>query len=289
MDTPAEERPIAWQPLTPAGVAAFAHAPLGRLLLVQLVLAVVVAGAVLWFLHAAWFPVIAEAIERLPAQGEIRSGVLNWRGESPVRLAENRFLSVAVDLRHEASVRSPAHVQVEFGRADVRVLSLPGYWQLKYPRLFVIAFNRPELWPWWGARSHVVLGVVGMFVIAGLFVVWAVLATAYCGLVSLAGFFGNRDLPLAASWRLAGAALMPGALFMAIALVLYAFGVFDPLRLAMACAVHFVIGWLYILVAPFEAPYLPGCAPPKKNPFGPRTSEPEPPQAKAQKNEKPPR
>src|SRR5687767_9056439 len=42
--------PAAWQPITFRGVAAFAGAKLGRLLLVQLIVALLTAGAVGWFL-----------------------------------------------------------------------------------------------------------------------------------------------------------------------------------------------------------------------------------------------
>ena len=117
---------IAWQPLTARGVAAFARASLGRLLLVQLIVALLAAGTVVWFLHECWFPTIGEAIRGLPPQGEIRAGSLDWTGPSPARLAEGRFLAIAVDLDHTGEARSPAHVQVEFGRADFKVYSLLG-------------------------------------------------------------------------------------------------------------------------------------------------------------------
>ena len=65
---------VAWLPLTPPGVAAFADAPLGRLLFVQLIFALLAASAVVWFLRTAWFPALDAAIHQLPVQGEIRDG-----------------------------------------------------------------------------------------------------------------------------------------------------------------------------------------------------------------------
>src|SRR4051812_45144341 len=79
----------AWQPFTPRGVAAFAGATLTRLVLVQSIVAVIVAVALLWFLRIAWFPVITESIQRLPQAGVIRRGELQYGGESPGRLAAN--------------------------------------------------------------------------------------------------------------------------------------------------------------------------------------------------------
>src|SRR5262249_54115782 len=121
MDTPADKPAFAWQPLTPRGVAAFAGATFGRLWCVQLGFALLAGATIAWVLAEAWFPTIRKAILELPAQGEIRSKQLSWSADSPTRLAENRFLSLAVDLNHEGLVRSPAHVQVEFGSNEVRV------------------------------------------------------------------------------------------------------------------------------------------------------------------------
>ena len=133
MSASADKAQIAWQPLTPRGVASFAHASLGRLLLVQLLVALLTAGATIWFLNTGWFPTINEAIRGLPPQGEIRSATLYWTGPSPARLAENRFLAVIVDLDHVGTARSPAHVQVELGRADLKVYSVLGDFQCAYP------------------------------------------------------------------------------------------------------------------------------------------------------------
>ena len=80
MNASDDKAQFAWQPLTVRGVAAFASATLGRLLLVQFIVALLAAGTVVWFLHRAWFPMIGEAIRQLPPQGEIRSGRLDWPG-----------------------------------------------------------------------------------------------------------------------------------------------------------------------------------------------------------------
>src|SRR5438477_11837048 len=81
------KREFAWQPLTFGGVAAFARASLKRLLLIQLICAAVVTGTVIWFFEQAWLPMIFEAVRQMPSEGEIRSGRLEWRGESRQRLA----------------------------------------------------------------------------------------------------------------------------------------------------------------------------------------------------------
>jgi hypothetical protein len=268
-----QQQQFVWQPLTPKGVASFAHAPLSRLLLVQFLVALVAAGAVMWALSSTWFPVIREAIGKLPPEGEIRSGVLGWNGDSPQKLAGTSFLSIAIDMDQEGTARSPAHVNVEFTRRALRVYSLLGYWETGYSRFVIIAFNRTELDPWWGAWSPALLALVGAMVIFALMTTWAVLAAVYCVIPWIGGYFLNRDLPIQASWRLSGAALLPGALFLSIGIVCYGLGFFDLLRLGVAVGIHFVIAWIYLILAPFRAPYLPGADPVKGNPFVPEPAK----------------
>ena len=252
-----EKAQFAWQPLTVRGVAAFASATLGRLLLVQFIVALLAAGLVVWFVHKAWFPTIGEAIRNLPSAGEIRSGRLEWPGPSPKRLAEGRFLALVVDLDHTGEARSPAQVQAEFGRQDFKVFSLFGYVQSAYPRDCTVAFNQTELGPWWGAWAPPILAIVAGLVVTGLMMIWACLATLYCLPVWLIGFFADRDCSLGGSWRLAGAALMPGSLLMCAAFLTYGWGALDLVRLTMAGAVHLVVGWLYLAVSPLYLPRHP--------------------------------
>ena len=109
---------FAWEPLTPRGVAAFAHARLSRLLLVQFVIASLAAAAVVWFLSDGCFPTVRVAIRNLPAAGEIHAGRLDWPGHLPQLLAEGRFLAFIVDPNHSGQIHSPADVQIEFGAGN---------------------------------------------------------------------------------------------------------------------------------------------------------------------------
>src|SRR5271170_303245 len=118
---------FAWEPLTPRGVAAFAHAPLSRLLIVQFISALLAAASVVWFLYDGCFPIMREAIDNLPAAGEIRSGQLELSSNLPQLLAEGRFLAFDIDLNHSGQIHSTADMQIEFGRETIQVFSLLGY------------------------------------------------------------------------------------------------------------------------------------------------------------------
>jgi len=264
MDAPANR--VAWEPLTPRGVAAFAHARLGRLLLVQFIVALIVGSGVAWLLRDCFFPVVTSAIEQLPAQGQIQRGRLEWSGSSPQLLADGSFLSIAVDLDHSGEVRSLAHFQFEFGRTNVLAHSLLGYASIGYPKGWVMEFNRPELSPRWGAWRPIFLAAAVLGVAVYLMASWCVLATFYCGPVWLLGFFANRDLTLKGSWRLAGAALMPGAFAMLGAIFFYGIGTLDLVHMGFALALHVLLSWVYLGVSTFYVPLI-GEANVPMNPF----------------------
>lgn len=267
MMLPVKARLRGWLPLTPRNVSAFACAPLRRLLLVQFAFAVLIAGTVAWVLSADWLPSIRSAIRQLPAQGEIRSGRLSWTQNSPQVLSEGNFLSFTVDLNHQGGARGPSHIQVEFGRQNVWIRSFFGYAQCGYPQDWIIPFNRPELEPWWGAWEPPILWLTVGATIAGLMAGWTLLATMYWLPVWLIGFYMNRDLNLRGSWKIAGAALMPGALLMAAGTVWYGLGGLDPLKWLVVAAAHFLMGWLYLAIGLFLTPKLQSVSPRKGNPF----------------------
>src|SRR5579862_2309785 len=152
----------AWQPFTPRGVAAFAGAGLARLLLVQVIMALLAAAAVVWFVDNIGFPVVRAAIPKLPPAGEIHSGQLDWPGRSPELLATGRILMLDVDLDHSGQIGLTADVQIEFGKETIRSVSLLGYWEWHYPHDDIIAFNRNTLEPLWGAWAMELLILAGV-------------------------------------------------------------------------------------------------------------------------------
>lgn len=266
MSAPSEST-FAWEPLTPRGVAAFAGARFRRLLLVQFIVALLAAAAVIWFIRTGCFPVIGAAIQKLPATGEILSGGLDWSGLSPEPLAEGRFLGIDVDLDHSGQISPASDLQIEFGRETIRVFSLFGYTDWPYPRGYIIAFNRTDLEPLWGAWSAEFLFIAGAAIVICLLLSWWLLATLYFLPTWLLGLYTNRDLNLRQSWRLTGAALMPGALLMAVAVVFYGVGFLNLVSLLFAFGAHFFIGWIYLFASlPFVA--RSPAAPNRGNPFG---------------------
>ena len=266
MDMSAFSEPaFAWEPVTPRGVAAFARASFERLLVVQAIVALIATASIVWFLSDGVFPVISDAIRQLPEQGEIRAGKLNWRADSPQLLAEGNLIAISVDLEHRGAPRSPADFQLEFGQASLRVLSLMGEFEWNYPPGFIIAANQRDARPAWGAWSPDILALVAIGTFFGLLCLWALLATIYSLPVWIIGCFYNRDLDFFASWKLAGAALLPGALIISGALVFYGLGACDLVQFCFAFAVHLVIGWIYLFLGPM---FLNRAQPAgKENPF----------------------
>ena len=263
------ESTFAWEPLTPRGVAAFARATPSRLFLVQFIFALFAAVSVVWFLHDGCFPTVFTAIRNLPATGEIRSARLDWGGNSPQLLAEGRAIAFDVDLNHSGQIHPLADVQIEFGGESVRVFSLLGYTGWDYPRGYIIPFNRTDLEPQWGAWAMELLFMTGITLVIGFMLGWWLLATIYFIPVWVLGFFTNRDLNLRQSWRLAGAALMPGALLAAVSVLLYNFGLLNLVSLGFIFTANLVLGWIYLVLSLFFVPRISSTSP-GANPFSPR-------------------
>ena len=265
MSAPAEPT-FAWEPLTPRGVAAFARATFSRLLLVQFIVALLAAASVVWFFDDGYCPIITRAIQNLPDAGEIRSGKLDWRGDPSQLLAEGKFLAFDADLAHSGQINSTADLQIEFGAESVRFSSLLGYVELFYPPDRFAPFNRTELEPLWGAWAAEILFLAFLAVTLALLSSWWLLATLYFLPVWLLSFYTNRDLNFRASWKLSGAALLPGALLMAAGILLYGAGLLDLVSLGFLFAAHFVVGWIYLFVSQLFLPRIAG-AQPGGNPF----------------------
>jgi hypothetical protein len=231
------------------------------------VFAILVAGLVVWCVDTAWCPTISRAIRQLPEQGEIRQSRLHWQDPAPRLLAAGHFLAFIADPNHTGRIRAPSHVQVEFGRDRVRFISVLGYADVPYPSgQSAVAFNRKELQPWWGAWRPPLLWITFALVCLALMLTWWVVALVLAGPAWFMAFFANRRLDARGSWKLAGAALLPGALLMAVSILLYGLGVLDHVQLLAAAAVHLLIDFAYVLGSPIRCPRL-GVATRGKNPF----------------------
>jgi hypothetical protein len=267
MDAPAQKPRRAWQPLTAGGVAAFGSATWRRLFAVQVIFALIASASVMWCIGTAWFPVFREAIHNLPEQGAIKDGKLEWASAAPQRLAGNRFVSVAVDPEHTGGAVPTAHLQIEIGKSDLKVISFLGFSLWRYPAELRIPLNNRGLEPWWGAWAPAILALAGLATIAVLLLSWILLAAIYAGPVWLLGFFLNRELDLKGSWWLAGAALLPGCLFMSALIFFYSLRMMDAVRLAVGLPAHLLIGWIYCFAGTLARPRTAEALAARGNPF----------------------
>jgi hypothetical protein len=283
MDEATPSRPRAWQPLTFGGVAAFAGDRAGRAGVVAALVAVVVTLALLRFLLGAWSPMVERAIAALPEEGEIRDGRLAWTGEVPAVLAENRLLAFVVDPDQAAESGQIADVHVAFHAREVRVCSLFGCLRLPYAPGWVMAFNRPELEPRWGAWKPAVLVSLVAGAVLFILVSWLVLAGLAAVPVRGLAFYLDRDVTLAGALRLALMSLVPGALVMAAAIVIYGAQWIGLLGLLLVAALHLPLGAVYALGATARLPRLGTAALPRGNPFAnpPAATLESPPDARA--------
>ncbi len=157
----AEDARSAWQPFTFGGIAAFALAPVRRLLLVQLIFALVTSGSLVWFLAHAYGPVVSQTIAQLPETAAIEGG--NITGiDSPI-VVETKFASVQIDTSDNPQFSEAADFQIElrknYGRACSLLRSVFGCVEFDYPREHTIRVARSHLEQRMGERLPLVWGL----------------------------------------------------------------------------------------------------------------------------------
>ena len=239
-------------------MAAFAEAPCGRLFVVQLLTAALVAASVVWFLGRCYAPIITQAVQKLPTGGAITNGLLT--GFDDLEISETKFLSIAFASDPDPALDRSADVQVAFRDDRVVVSSLlsseMGSFEIEYGTLNNWNLSRAQIEPLWGAWQPVLLVGVGVAVAFCLLLIWWALAIVYTPVAKLVAWLGDRDVTWAGSWRLASAALMPGAVLMAAAIVLYGSQLLDVFGLGWLEIVHLFVGGVYLMAAPMFAPRL---------------------------------
>ncbi len=273
-----DETKQAWaQPFTFSGVAAFAQARGGLLTAWQVGVALIAAVIIAAFFELAWVPVLERTIASLPPTGAIHNGELVWTQRPRVRITGSTFLGLDIDPEDLMETGEGADVQLEVRRSELRIRSLFGYVKIPYVKGYRIALNRSELEPWWGAWHPAVLAAMGGTVVAGLWVVWTILGFVYAWPVRLIAFYADRKLSWPGAGRIGAACLLPGALFLSLAIAAYTLHRMNLVQLMAAALLHIMIGWIYLLFAPFSLPQAgldPKTKPQSPNPFGrPHTSD----------------
>jgi len=244
----ANEAPAAWQPFTFGGVAAFAGARLTRLLAAELAAAMLVAVATVWLLNRGYCPVILQFVQKMPDSARVADGTL--QGLPDTLMAESQFLAIVVKPLPGGEIGQGADLQIQLRQTDVCVGSVfwPDWgWDWPYGRGTSINLARSNLEPWWSAWQPVLLAGAGAATILWLLVGWAVLAAVYMAPAKFFAWVADRFLSWGGAWRLAAAALLPGAMVMAGAMLLYGWSAIDLVGLSFFTAVHVVIGWVYLV------------------------------------------
>jgi hypothetical protein len=250
-------------------VAAFAGAPWRRLFLAQTLTALLFAAGAVWFLGHCYAPVIAEEIQKMPEGAGLTNGQL---AGIPGVQSETKFLSIAVAAEEDTELDHSADLEIVLRQDHVEVSSslssALGSLEFGYNNQSALDLSRSHLEPLWGAWRPVLLVAAGLAVAVCLLLLWVVLAWIYAPAAKLIAWFCDRQLTWPGAWRLACAALLPGALLLALGLVLYGSQMADIFGLGYFGTVHLLVGWVYLLAAPAFAPRL-SSARINSNPFQP--------------------
>ena len=241
--------------LTIGGVARLAVGSSWRLFRVQLMYAFFVAGVFVWFVNRAWVPVIDESIKKMPQNGEIYHGNLNWPASSSMHVegpAGEPFMRLDVQPSGITNVVESVDLVLAFDSKRLLIGSSLGLGLLPvpYPSAIIIPFNKADLEPWWGARSHLILLLIGFLVVILLIATWSFLSLIYMFPVKI---FSVNRLSWRSAWQLASAAQMPGALLMILGILMYGLKQIELVGLVFVWVIHLIAPWFYLFFSPFFA------------------------------------
>jgi hypothetical protein len=251
---PGRSSRTAWQPFTFGGVAAFASASSARVWGLLLLTGLFLGWGAVSYLRTACYPAVETAIQRLPAGGEIRNGVLVWPAHGVTELANTRLLSLVVNPESAPVPGQGADVAFELTARTLAAQSLFGYWVLPYPVGARVSLSRAELEPLWAAwRPHVRV-VLPVGLVVAVLLLWMALATLVAPVLRLLAAVLRREVTLGGCWWLALAALVPAGCGTAFGLLLYAsrgFHLPDTLITWLLAHLYTVVLWCG---APFSLP-----------------------------------
>jgi hypothetical protein len=204
----------------------------------------------------------------MPDGASLANGQL--AGLPGVLISETRFLSIAIAADDDAVLDQSADLQFALRRDHLDISSMFssafGSLEFNYGNQSALDLSRSHLDPLWGAWRPVLLVAAGLAGVVALLLLWSVLACIYAPAAKLAAWFCDRQLSWPGAWRLACAALLPGAVLPVLGLVLYGWQIVDIFGLGYFWSVHLLVGWVYLLAAPAFAPRLTS-AKISRNPF----------------------
>lgn len=246
-----------WNPFTFRGVAAYADLPFTHLLLAQILVALLTAGSVACLFERGWRPSIESGVNALPEVAGIRGGLLDWSGPTPARLGAGPYVSLVIDPQELGGLGREADIEISLLEREFRVRMVAGHLALPYPRQVSVDLSRVVAQPWWGAWHGTLLAGLVVGVIAQVTVTWWMLAALYAWPLGVLAFYADRRLTLSGAWKLAAAALLPGAVLMDAAILAYAFRYLVFFQLLSIGVIHFAVGWAFAIGACMSRPRLP--------------------------------
>ena len=204
------------------------------------------AGSVAYFVATSWWRVVDAFVQGLPAEGRVEAGVLEWPNKPGVATS-NRHLEIRVSAGKPTSSASTSDFTLGFFRDRIRIAGVLGYVDLAY-RDFQLDFplNSIDIAPYWEAWKNPMIVFSGFLSAVVILATWWMLSVIYSPMTRVMAslFAGQLSWPQAVQVSAAG--LLPAALIIVVAIVLYAEKQLNLFALGGVWIAHVVIGWVFV-------------------------------------------
>lgn len=264
-------------PFTIRGIARWALRDGEALMAYILAMGFLVACSSGWVFGGTWLPVLESALKVCPEGVLFESGRLVAAEPTSKILASNTFFSIAIRTHPGLESASTSDVRVLLDEAQLRIGSLAGFLSIPYPPGFTMHLDSNNLYPWWSSRRFFVCLVGWGCMWAGILACWCMLAAIYAMPFHLLAYLFCRECSSRLAFRMNLMSLIPPALFMTLALVLYGQQRLHLQELLVACVIHIPLAWILALLSLFHLDRRPSRTAsrgqdvePSPNPFGKR-------------------
>jgi hypothetical protein len=236
-------------PCTSRSIADWASHRKTAVLVYVLGMGCLVATVMGWFVWTCCLPVCEEAIVSFPPGSRIEKKRLMLPSRTGQALTDNLFLSFEWIADPDEESASTSDFRVVLRSDELRLGSLLGYVSIPYPFGYIIDLDPDKLQPWWLTRSYFFYLGAWVLLWGGMLGCWWTLAIAYTIPAFLLSYLMGKQSGVRVCFRMNLLSLMPPAVFMTVAVTLYAFRQLSLLELLVACAVHIPMAWILIFIS----------------------------------------
>lgn len=248
------ESKAAFLPFGFRGIARFGYARNVFLFSIELTVVLFFSLCVLWFVCGNWFPVISDAVTKLPdAPVRIANGQLEWDEKDGV-LAQTSKLAIVVNAYGNRRQGRESDMALELAENSLNIYTCGRYLNLNYKENLIFNLDRMSAVSWWYAWRGAVVFWICFIPFFFLFIVFQLLSLIYMPFVRGIAALFRRNCSWVGAYMLSGATLAIPGIILGLGVIGYSGGCYGVSGLGVIVLLALSVSWIFLLGAPLLLP-----------------------------------